>query len=229
MTIILGAMEGEIVEVTELVADGEQHTFRRYRMTAGTIFGHPVLVARSGCGKTYAAMVSQHLIDVYEPSRLIFTGLAGSINPQIDIGDTIVADDCLQHDLDASAVGFRRGEIPFENLREIAGDPELLEIAGAYRPPEGTLHRGRIVTGDQFFDRARLAAAPFLRDELHGDAVEMEGASVAAVCHFNGVPFCLVRTISDRADSNARVDFERFVPKASLNAAEFVKHVMSSL
>ena len=229
MTIILGAMEGEIEEVTELLAGAEPHTFRRYRMTAGTIFGHPVLVARSGCGKTYAAMVTQHLIDMFEPSRLIFTGLAGSINPRIEIGDTIVADDCLQHDLDASAVGFRRGEIPFEELREIAGDPELLAIAAAYRPPEGMLHRGRILTGDQFFDRSRLAASPYLRDELDGDAVEMEGASVAAVCHFNDVPFCLVRTISDRADSNARVDFERFLPKASRNAAEFVKHVMSSL
>ncbi len=229
MTIILGAMEGEIEEVTDLLADAEPHTFRRYRMTAGAIFGHPVLVARSGCGKTYAAMVAQHLIDVFEPSRLIFTGLAGSINPRIDIGDTIVAEDCLQHDLDASVVGFRRGEIPFENLREIPGDRELLSIASEYHPPEGTLHRGRILTGDQFLDHTRLGDAPYLRDELHGDAVEMEGASVAAVCHFNDVPFCLFRTISDRADSNARVDFERFLPKASRNAAEFVKHVMSSL
>lgn len=229
MTVILGAMEGEISEVSALLANREVHLFRHYRMHSGEICGHPVLISRSGVGKSYSAMVCQHLIDTYSPVRVIFTGLAGAIAPRIAIGDTLVARDCMQHDLDATAVGFQRGEFPFENVRELPCDAELVSAASSFVPQEGTLHLGRVLTGDQFLDSERLSAAPWLRSELHGDAVEMEGASVGAVCRYNEVPFLLVRTISDKADTNARVDFERFLPRASRNSAAFVQHVMEQL
>lgn len=229
MTVLMGAMDGEISDVIDLLAGREVVHFREYAMTRGEISGKPVLVAKSGVGKTYSAMLTQRIIDMFEPERLIFTGLAGSINPSINIGDMLVARDCMQHDLDATAVGFRRGEFPYENIREMPCDEQLVDIASTYEPPAGSLHLGRVLTGDQFLDRARLTASPWLRDELDGDVVEMEGASVAAVCRYNGVRFLLARTVSDKADSNARVDFERFLAKASANSSGLVSHIMARL
>ncbi len=229
MTIVFGAMDGEITEIERLITDPNTSHLHRYRMSEGSIQGQRVLVSKSGVGKTFSAMLAQRLIDEYEPQRVVFTGLAGSINPDIGIGDTVIARDCMQHDLDASAVGFARGEFPFEGIREIACDPGLVSIAERFVPEEGTLHTGRVLTGDQFMDRSRLQASPWLRSELEGDVVEMEGASVGAVCRFNGVPFLLARTVSDKADANARVDFERFLPVASRNAAALVKFVLESL
>ncbi|MFP4643488.1 MAG: 5'-methylthioadenosine/adenosylhomocysteine nucleosidase [Spirochaetales bacterium] len=229
MTIILGAMDGEIVEIGGLVENPESRWIGRYQTVAGRITGHPVLVSKSGVGKTYSAMLAQRLIDEYRPTRVIVTGLAGSINPELDIGDTLVARDCMQHDLDASAVGFVRGEFPYENVREIACDAKLVSIGERFVPEEGRVHVGRVLTGDQFMDRARLRASPWLRHEPAGDVVEMEGASVGAVCRFNDVPFLLVRTVSDKADENARVDFERFLSKASRNSAAFVAFLLESL
>lgn len=229
MTVLMGAMDGEISDLIDLLDDRTDGHFRGYALTRGSLAGKPVLVAKSGVGKTYAAMLTQRIIDMFEPDRLVFTGLAGSINPSIDIGDTVVARDCMQHDLDATAVGFRRGEFPYENIRELPCDEQLVDIASGYRPQAGRLHVGRVLTGDQFLDRTRLAASPWLREELHGDVVEMEGASVAAVCRYNGVRFLLARTVSDKADSNARVDFERFLPKASANSAGLVRHIMGAL
>ena len=229
MTVIFGAMDGEITEIGALVENPDTRWIGRYHMSEGTIHGHPVLVSKSGVGKTYSAMLAQRLIGEYQPTRVIFTGLAGSINPDLAIGDTLVARDCMQHDLDASAVGFARGEFPFENVREIACDENLVSIAERFVPAEGRVHVGRVLTGDQFLDRSRLQASPWLREELAGDVVEMEGASVGAVCRFNNVPFLLARTVSDKADANARVDFERFLPKASRNSAAFVAFLLESL
>lgn len=229
MTIVFGAMDGEIAELERLLVNSDTHHFRRYRMTGGTIEGHPVIVSKSGVGKTYSAMLAQRLIDEFEPARVIFTGLAGSINPDIAIGDTVVARDCMQHDLDASAVGFTRGEFPYEGIREIVCDPQLIALAETFVPAEGRLHFGRVLTGDQFMDRSRLQASPWLRSELGGDVVEMEGASVGAVCRFNAVPFLLARTVSDKADADARVDFERFLPKASRNSAALVSFLFEAL
>lgn len=229
MTVIMGAMDAEISKLRDLLAEPEVIRFRDYAMTRGEISGKPVVVAKSGVGKTYSAMLTQRIIDMFDPDRLIFTGLAGSINPSIDIGDMLVARDCLQHDLDATAVGFRRGEFPYENIREMPCDEELLRIASTYVPQAGSLHVGRVLTGDQFLDRARLTASPWLREELAGDVVEMEGASVAAVCRYNGVRFLLARTVSDKADTNARVDFERFLPNASSNSSGLVSHILGRI
>lgn len=229
MTVVFGAMDGEIAEIERLLVDEHVAHIGRYRIVEGTIEGVPVLVAKSGVGKTYSAMLAQRLIDDYEPGRVIFTGLAGSINPDIGIGDLLVARDCMQHDLDASAVGFRRGEFPFEDIREIPCDPRLLSIAARFVPENGRTHIGRVLTGDQFMDHSRLQASPWLRSELAGDVVEMEGASVGAVCHFNGIPFLLARTVSDKADENARVDFERFLPQASRNSAALVEFLLKSM
>ncbi len=228
MIAILGALDGEIETITRALREYTTHRFGTYEFRTGTIDRVEVVVGKSGVGKARAAMVTQYLIDHFPLTKLVFTGLAGSINPDIRIGDTLVATDCLQHDIDASPLGFARGEIPYEGVRVFAADPELVERASQVLPASGRVHRGRILTGDQFIDRNGLQSMNYLRTDLAGDAVEMEGASVASVCSFNGIPFCLVRTISDEANQDAKVDFERFLPVASANSMHFIRALIGA-
>lgn len=224
--LLLGAMDGEISAFLERLDSTREESWRGYPVYAGQFAGRSVVVARSGVGKSLSAMVAQRLIDRYEPGSIVFTGLAGAINPIFEIGDMIVAEETLQYDMDVRALGFKLGEIPYTDHRIIQCDPELVRRAAATELPEGTIHTGRILTGDRFVNRRAYQDMGYLRSELEGDAVEMEGASVALVARVNEIPVVVVRTISDKADTNARVDFERFLPRASENSALVVTEIL---
>lgn len=228
MIAVLGAMDGEVETIVARLDHDRVHRFGTFAFHIGRLDDVEVIVGKSGVGKARAAMVTQHLIETFSLTTLLFTGLAGSINPDIRIGDTLVGRDSIQHDLDATPLGFARGEIPYEHVRVIASDSRLVERARTVVPASGTVHVGRILTGDQFISRNGLRTMDYLRAELHGDAVEMEGASVASVCAFNGLPFCLIRTISDEANRDAKVDFERFLPTASANSLHFIRALIAA-
>ena len=224
--LVLGAMDGEITAIRELLEESRDESWREYPVYTGVHGGRPVVVARSGVGKSLSAMVAQRLIDRYQPGAVVFTGLAGAINPAFDIGDVVVAKDTLQYDMDARPLGFRLGEIPYTPHRIIPCDADLVERALRTELPEGTTRQGRILTGDRFVNRGAYQQMGYLRSELEGDAVEMEGASVALVATINEIPVVVVRTVSDKADTNARVDFERFLPRASENCALVVQQIL---
>lgn len=229
MIIILGAMDAEISAFLTAMQHRHTATWQDIEEHHGAIDGHHVVVTKSGVGKAMAAMRTQHLIDKYAPRAILFTGLAGSLQADIDIGDTVVAQDLVQHDLDTAELGFARGHIPFTDLRFLPGAPELLSIASSYRPTSGRLHLGRICTGDQFITHRGLDSHRYLHDELAGQAVEMEGASVALVSTLNKVPFLVARTISDRADGQATINFNEFLPRASDNSLALVRHLLAHL
>jgi len=225
MTVILGAMDGEITAIRENMDTARAVTWRSYQITTGTIAGEPVVLCRTGVGKTLSALVCQHLIEAYRPDRVIFTGVAGSLRGDLEIGDTIIARDSIQHDMDATPLGMAPGEIPYSGYRVIPCDPDLVAIAARVEPAGGTVRIGRILTGDQFMtDPARRRE---LRDRFGGDCVEMEGASVALVCAVNETPCVLIRTISDHADGT--VDFQRALSMASTNSWCYVASILSSL
>ncbi|MDQ7990096.1 MAG: 5'-methylthioadenosine/adenosylhomocysteine nucleosidase [Candidatus Dactylopiibacterium sp.] len=229
MIALLGAMDVEIDGFLSCLALTGTHRWNGLELHRGTLDGHDVLISRSGVGKVMAAMVTQYLIDRWAPRAVIFTGIAGSLRADVDIGDTLVAADLVQHDMDAAGLGVPRGQIPFTPHRYIAAHPTLLAIARDYAPATGRLHVGRVCTGDQFITHRELGSHAYLTDELAGDAVEMEGAAVALVCALNGVPGLVVRTVSDRADGNAAVNFESFLPQAGANSLHFVRHLLARL
>ncbi|WP_455381914.1 5'-methylthioadenosine/adenosylhomocysteine nucleosidase [Salinispira pacifica] len=240
MIALLGAFDEEITALVQSLEGAEKREWNQFLFHEGTLEGRRVVVAKSGVGKSLAAMLTQKIIDHYAPESIIFTGLAGAINPDLDIGDTVVGRDCLQHDMDATALGFKRGEIPYSNFRVFRCDEELARIALECEPAPVSVETGnsdrkprvapgRILTGDTFLAQSMMKGRGYLREELAGDAVEMEGASVGLVASVNGVPFLIIRTISDRADGNARVDFNRFVPWASKNSLRFVLHILRRL
>ena len=227
MIVLLGAMDAEIEEFVAALNDVETQVWNGFTQYRGRLDGHEVVVSKSGVGKVMSALVTQHLIERWQPQAVIFTGLAGSLRRQIDIGDTLVARDLVQHDLESVALQLPRGQVPFSSYRFLPADQALLALATAYQPASGDLHLGRICTGDQFITYREMASHTYLTDELAGDGVEMEGASVALVCTVNRVPFLVVRTISDRADENAATNFEAFLPQASRNSLAFVRFLLN--
>jgi adenosylhomocysteine nucleosidase len=229
MIIILGAMDEEISAFLSVMQNRRTASWQGIDEHFGSIDEHAVVVTRSGVGKVMAAMRTQHLIDKHAPRAILFTGLAGSLQADIEIGDTVVARDLVQHDMDTAQLGFARGHIPYTDLRFLPSAPELLAIAASYQPPAGRMHLGRICTGDQFITHRELASHSYLHDELAGHAVEMEGASVALVSTLNKVPFLVARTISDKADGSAVLNFQEFLPRASLNSVSFVRHLLANL
>lgn len=226
MIAILGAMDGEIAEFLGALTDKTEEKWKEFTFHCGLLEGKRVIVAKSGVGKVMAAMVSQRLIDSYKPRAMIFTGLAGAISDRLEIGDTLVAEDCIQHDLDATALGFRRGEVPYSPYRVLACDKALVDAASYCIPREGKTVRGRVLTGDQFITARDFASHRYLVDDLRGDAVEMEGAGMGLVARVNKVPFLLIRTISDKADTQAKTDFQAFLSRASQNSLHFTRHIL---
>ncbi len=198
-------------------------------LLAGTLFGVPVVLAWTQWGKVAAAITATHVLAAYSPSAVIFTGVAGGLVPKVAIGDVVVADSLVQHDLDASPI-FPRYQIPLlgrsslssdDQLRDdlaaaasaflaedlSAGVPAAREQFGIRQP---VVHLGQIASGDQFISDATAAAD--LVQRLPGTlCVEMEGAAVAHVCLEHDVPCGVVRVISDRADASAAVDFPAFL------------------
>ena len=210
----------------------------------GDLCGRPVVLALSGIGKVAAATTATALIERFCVARIVFTGVAGGVGDGVHVGDVVVAQDYLQHDMDASPL-FPRWEVPGYARSRLACDAALSALLlgaagacvssaggqfrlknGAAGTPEGTVpraHHGLIASGDRFVcaadECARLHTT--LRDAGHDVlAVEMEGAAVAQVCHDYGVPFAAVRTISDRADDTAHVDFPLFVTTVASRYAE---------
>ncbi|PSQ90591.1 MAG: 5'-methylthioadenosine/adenosylhomocysteine nucleosidase [Bacteroidetes bacterium QH_2_63_10] len=189
--------------------------------------GHDLVLVKAGVGKVNAALCTQVLIDAFDAHTVICTGSAGAVNPALDIGDIVVADDCVQHDLVVDFLGLPRGQVPFTDLRFFPTAPELRRHAQELALPDHTIHRGRVLTGDTFVEDEALRRR--LREELEGDCVEMEGAAVGQVCAMNDVPYLVVRAISDHADGTSDVDFGSFLEEAARSSSQIVLHLLDAL
>lgn len=228
-TAIVSAMQQELSCVLALMPDESRHRAAGRDFFAGELHGHEVVAVLSRVGKVAAATTATVLIERFQVDRIVFTGVAGGLAPGVQVGDVVVADAFLQHDLDASPI-FPKYEVPLYGTSRFATDPVLsLQLAAAAQKalPGTTLHRGLVVSGDRFVSsgvesRALQSALP------EALAVEMEGAAIAQVCHDYGLPFAAVRTVSDRADDAAHGDFLRFIEEvASRHSAAIVAALLA--
>lgn len=209
--------------------------------------GQDVVLVLSKVGKVAAATTTTVLIEAFDVKRVVFTGVAGGVGAGVKVGDVVVAEAFIQHDLNSAPL-FPRYEIPLYGRARLDCDPALSAallaatragLAGVGEHFHRSLlleapvvHQGLIASGDQFV--CDPAAVTALRADLQAAgheplAVEMEGAAVAQVCHDYGVPFAAMRTISDRADAQAHLDFSAFVtqvasPYALAVLGQFIKH-----
>lgn len=227
---LIGAMEEEVAPLRAGLEAPEQRVQGPWRWQRGTLDGVPVLVAACGIGKVNAAALSQALL-AEGAGGVLFTGVAGALDPSLRVGDLVVAHDVIQHDVDVRALGYLRGQVPGEPFPWLA-DPalreRLVEAARALATAEGLqLVVGRIASGDAFIADAERVHG--LRADFSASCAEMEGGAVAQVCARWGVPWAMVRSISDTADHAAQVDFRAFTAVAARRAVAVVRRVLGSL
>ena len=167
------------------------------------------------------------MIDMYNVTHIINTGVAGSLNIKLDIGDILVSDDALHHDMDATIFGYKPGEVPQLGMREFKADETLKKFAvEACTEVNKDIHvlTGRVVSGDQFISSKDVKER--LISEYNGDCAEMEGASIAHVATLNNIPFVIIRAISDKADDSAEMDYPTFETAAAKHSARLVERMM---
>jgi len=227
--IILGAMDGEIsafLDDFQIIGKQKWNDFIFY---PGKLEGKDIVVAKSGVGKVLSAIVTQKMIDLFAPSAIIFTGIAGALRDNLEIGDILIGEDSVQHDVNATLFNFKRGEIPYTSYRFIKSDPTLFHIALDFNNENIQIHKGRILTGDQFIKDSRSKEKSYMTQELMGDCVEMEGASVALVATVNQIPHLIIRTISDKAFNNGKTNFRKLMKTASENSLTIIKHILQNI
>ncbi len=209
---IVSAMQEELTAVLALMQGQQKQTIAGREFWLGQLHGLDAIVVLSRIGKVAAATTATVLIERFGVQTLVFTGVAGGLHPDAQVGDVVVAAEFIQHDMDASPL-FPRFEIPLTGVSRFATNADLsqqLRVAAQIALPNVRVHSGLVVSGDRFVStslesRALQAALP---DAL---AVEMEGAAIAQVCADYGIAFAAVRTISDRADDDAHGDFMAFI------------------
>lgn len=229
MYALLSAMDSESKTVRDAMAITRVDVWKGYEFSVGRLEGAQVVIARTGVGKILSAMITQKIIDSYTPDAVFLFGIGGALNPDYGIGDIVIGKQSMQHDLDATVFGFKRGEVPYSGYRLFKSDAVLCDAAANYVPGDHSLFFGRILTGDQFLNRADKVGFGCLRKELKGDVVDMESAAVAQVAVVNDVPHILIRVISDRADGAAPKNFEKFLPKASLASSQLLRYIILRL
>ncbi len=189
--------------------------------------GLDLVIAYSKIGKVFSSLTAATMIETFGAQKLLFSGVAGGINPKLKIGDLIAATALCQHDVDITAFGHPDGFIP-EGKLFVKSDDTLLGIAKEVaREMEKNLLEGVIATGDQFV--ANEERKSWIAKTFGADALEMEGASVAVVCDALEVPFFILRSISDTADMDAGFNFDAFLESSAKESASFVLKMLDKL
>ncbi|MBQ2610319.1 MAG: 5'-methylthioadenosine/adenosylhomocysteine nucleosidase [Butyrivibrio sp.] len=227
---IIGAMEVEVATLKSNMT--VKNTVKKASMEfyEGTIGNTEVVVVRSGIGKVNAGICVQILIDLFGVTHVINTGIAGSLNADINIGDIVLSTDACYHDVDITVFGYKKGEIPQIGAAEFKADDELRAKAKASikkAAPDIGVFEGRVCSGDQFISSAEVKDA--IIKEHGGLCTEMEGAAIAQASYLNNTPFLIIRAISDKADGGAEVDYPTFEAKAAKDCAAIVMEIIAEL
>ncbi len=196
----------------------------------GTLDNAEVVVVQCGIGKINAAVCVQVLVDLFQVTHIINTGIAGSLNAKLDIGDILISKDAIHHDMDVTIFGYALGEVPQLGTREFKADENMVQLAKqTCEEVNPDLHAivGRVVSGDQFISSKEVKER--LITNFQGDCAEMEGASIAHACFLNKVPFVIIRAISDKADDSADMDYPTFERKAAHDCARLTKEFVQKL
>lgn len=234
------AIMGAMVEEVEPFLDAGEHEpllkyFKKHSDVeyAGNLYhearykGLDIVLGYSKIGKVNAALTAATMLEHFGCEMLLFTGVAGAVNPELKIGDLIAATQLCQHDLDITAFGHPHGYVP-EGKVYVETSRELLQIAKSVADEKGIALKGGIIaTGDQFIADAKRKS--WIEKTFDADAIEMEGGAVAVVCDAMNVPFFVLRAISDAADMDATFDFDEFLKHSSRVSSSFVVSMLEKI
>ena len=220
-------MPEEIAPILEKVGDYTTKEIANNTYYEAHYHGVDLVIAYSKIGKVFSTLTASTMIHYFGVETMLFSGVAGGINPELKIGDMIVAKDLCQHDLDITAFGHPHGFVP-GGAQFIKTDEGLCELAFEVAEElEIALIEGTIATGDQFVHDSERKA--FIERTFNADALEMEGSSVAVVCHALEVPVFILRAISDTADTDASFSFDEFMVSSAKISAGFIMKMVDRL
>lgn len=221
---IIGAMEEEVALLKEAMDIEKTVSYASMDFCKGKLYGKDVVVVKSGIGKVNAAVCAQILVDKFEVDALMNTGIAGSLDAAIDIGDIVVSTDAVQHDMDASIFGDPIGQIPRMDTFSFPADERLIQLAVSANEeanPDIKTFKGRVVSGDQFVSSKEVKER--LVTMFDAKCTEMEGAAIAHVAYLNQISYVIIRAISDKADNSATMDYPTFERQAIAHTVGLVK------
>lgn len=235
---IMGALAVEVETIDDEMVIERVDTIGGKVYKVGEIFDAPCCLVNAGVGKVASAQTAQTLIMGYGVRMIIFTGVAGGINPALDVGDIVVSRDVVQHDFGQiwpdgfvpfDTAGFRADSMLIEIALDAAQNVDLIPVSAkpGRKGKNPRVVLGRIATGDQFVSSE--AKRIWIARMFNADCVEMEGAAVAQICEAYGIPFLIIRSLSDLANENADVDFQTFVLQAAQNSSGMVKEIIRQL
>ena len=222
---IIGAMEEEVAELKKDMQIEETVEMAGMVFCKGTLGGKDVVIVRSGIGKVNAGICAQILVSQFGADTLINTGIAGSLDAQIDIGDMVISTDALHHD--ATVFGDPAGQIPRMDTLSFPADKELVKKAVAANEkanPDIHTFTGRVASGDQFISDKEVKER--IVSLFHPMCVEMEGAGIAQAAYLNKVSYVIIRAISDKADNSATMDYPTFEKKAIAHSVRLMKELL---
>ncbi|MCR5518176.1 MAG: 5'-methylthioadenosine/adenosylhomocysteine nucleosidase [Lachnospiraceae bacterium] len=208
---IICAMDEEMKDIKERMVLESEKSVAGMVFLCGTIEGKECCLCRSGIGKVNAAICAQIMIDCFGVDNIINTGIAGGLDPSIHVGDMVISSDVLHHDMDTTAFGYPYGQVPRMDVLSFEADRKLIDVAKSVIEEACRDHKtfvGRIVSGDQFV--ADKAKKDFIRENFDALCTEMEGAAIGHCAYVNGVPYVVIRAISDNADDSAGMDYNTF-------------------
>ena len=224
---IIGAMEEEVAVLKESMDIEKIVEYASMQFYKGVLCGKKVVVVRSGIGKVNAAVCAQILADKFNIDVLINTGIAGSLDASIDIGDMVISTDLVEHDMDASIFGDPVGQIPRMDTFSFPADAELVKKAiqaNSEANPDIKTFTGRIVSGDQFVSSSEVKDK--LVNLFDAKCTEMEGAAIAHVAYLNKISCVIIRAISDKADNSATMDYPTFEKQAIKHSVKLVRNLL---
>ena len=226
---IIGAMQVEVEILLGAMKNKQSAEKAGCTFYEGVLNGLPVVVVQCGVGKVNAAMCAQILCDLYSVTHLVNTGIAGSLCADLDIGDLVVSQDAMYHDMDAVHFGYPMGKVPGMDVTAFPADKTMMDYAFAAAEAVNPGHTkiGRVASGDQFV--AEKAAKERIISVTQGLCTEMEGAAIAQTAYRNGLPFVILRAISDKADDSAEMDYPTFERIAAHRCAEVTMKLAKQL
>lgn len=227
---IIGAMDEEVSILKEKMELAKVTDMASMEFYEGKLAGKDAVIVRSGIGKVNAAVCTQILASVFQADCVINTGVAGSLKNEINIGDIVLSEDALNHDMDATGFGYEPGIIPRMETSVFKADESLVHLAKSINEevnPDIATFVGRVVSGDQFIsdtDKKNMLVSQF-----HGYCTEMEGAAIAQTAYLNNIPYLVIRAISDKADHTAEMDYSEFERKAIEHTVKLVTNLLKKL
>ena len=223
---IIGAMSEEIDVIKKEMTSSEEEKIGNFIFNIGMLRGKEIVLAESGIGKVNSSITATIMIIKYNVDTIVFSGVAGALDERITVGDVVIGEKMIQHDVDVTEFGLKKGEIPRMKTSAFESMPELIKAVEDFKLPGHRIYKGVIISGDQFISSKEVKKN--LAKEFNAMCVDMESASVAQACYLLGKNCLIVRSISDSVTDDSVLEYSKFTELAANNSKEIICHLVEN-